>query len=101
MANNPILCEPGIKYFVKKSLIDSHKFKERHSNIIYNVSMLLVFIITLGLILYYRYKGKLTHGERIIKNRRKKEYIVSKLQQLSAIKKNNNMITNLPSLNTF
>ena len=27
MNNSPILCEPGIKHFLKSSLNESHKFK--------------------------------------------------------------------------
>lgn len=101
MNNNPILYEPGIKSFLKNSLNQSHKYKEKYINMFYNIGMLVVFLIILCAILYTRYKGKLKPSEVALKNRQKKEYIVSKLQQLSAIKKNNNMITNLPSINSF
>lgn len=96
MNTNPILCEPGIKYFLRTSLKESHKFKERYINFFYNIGMFGLFVTVLFSILYYRYKGKLTPGEIALKNRRKQEYIVSKLQQLSDIKKNNNMLTDLP-----
>tara|TARA_B110000483_G_scaffold68665_1_gene85758 strand:+ start:9527 stop:9832 length:306 start_codon:yes stop_codon:yes gene_type:complete len=101
MNNIPILYEPGIKSFLKSSLNQSHKYKEKYINTFYNIGMLVVFLIILCAILYTRYKGKLKPNEVALKNRQKKEYIVSKLQQLSAIKKNNNMITNLPSINSF
>ena len=96
MNTNPILCEPGIKYFLRTSLKESHKFKERYINFFFNIGMLGLFVIVLFSILYYRYKGKLTPREIALKNRRKQEYIVSKLQKLSDIKKNNNMLTDLP-----
>ena len=32
MNTSPILCEPGIKYFLKSSLNESHKFKEKYIN---------------------------------------------------------------------
>tara|TARA_B000000477_G_scaffold75194_1_gene63240 strand:- start:388 stop:687 length:300 start_codon:yes stop_codon:yes gene_type:complete len=96
MSSNPVLCEPGIKYYLRSSLKESHKFKEKYINFFYNIVMFCLFILVLFSILYYRYKGKLTAGEIALKNRRKQEYIVSKLQQLSAIKKNKNMITDLP-----
>jgi hypothetical protein len=48
----------------------------------------------------YRYKGKPTPAEIELKNRKKQEYIVSKLQQLAIEKKKNtvntSMITGLP-----
>jgi hypothetical protein len=59
----------------------------------------MLFMIVLFSILYYRYKGKLTPGEVTVKNRKKQEYIVSKLQQLSAIKQNKTMLTDLPLFN--
>tara|TARA_Y100000996_G_C22240569_1_gene527525 strand:- start:315 stop:617 length:303 start_codon:yes stop_codon:yes gene_type:complete len=96
MSTNPILCEPGIKYFLRSSLKESHKFKERYINFFFNIGMFGLFVIVLFSILYYRYKGKLTPSEIALKNRRKQEYIVSKLQQLTDIKKNNNMLTDLP-----
>ena len=78
MDSNPILCEPGIKYLLKSSLNESHKFKEKYINFFFNVSMLIFFIVILCCILYYRYKGRLTPSEIAIKQRREKEYIVSK-----------------------
>lgn len=101
MDNKPILCEPGIKYFLKSSLNESHKFKEKYMNFFFNISMLIFFILLVTVILYYRYKGRLTPSEIAIKNRREKEYIVSKLQQLSAIKTKNSMLTDLPTFDTF
>ena len=101
MNSSPILCEPGIKYFLKSSLNESHKFKEKYINFFYNISMLLVFIALLSAILYYRYKGRLSPNEIALKNRRKKEYIVSKVQHLAARKTRNNMVTDLPTLPTL
>jgi len=101
MDSKPILCEPGIKYFLKSSLNESHKFKEKYINFFFNVSMLIFFIVIVCCILYYRYKGRLTPSQIAIKHRREKEYIVSKLQQLSAIKTKNNMLTDLPTFDTF
>lgn len=96
MSVNPLLCEPGMKYFVRSSLKESHKFKEKYINLFYNIVMCSMFMAVLFSILYYRFKGKLTPGEVAVKNRRKQEYIVSKLQQLSSIKQNKTMLTDLP-----
>ena len=61
--------------------------------------MFVLFIIILGGILLYKYKGKITPIEREIINRKKQEYIVSKLQQISLIKKQTSerLITDLPN----
>lgn len=96
----PILCEPGMKYFINCSLKESHKLKEKNFNFFFNIILTLVFITFVSCILFYRYKGRLTKKDIEIKNRKKQEYIVSKLQHLSAIRENNNlnMISELPAL---
>ena len=96
----PILCEPGMKYFINCSLKESHKLKEKHMSLIFNIVMTLSFIVVVSSILFYRYKGRLTQRDIEIKNRKKQEYIVSKLQHLSAIREKNNlsMISELPVL---
>lgn len=98
-AATPALCEPGVKYFIGGSLKECHKFKERHASMLFNIAMTFVFLAAVSGFLVYRYKGRLTPSEMAVKNRKKQEYIVSKLQMLSAIKqqKSQNMITNLPS----
>jgi len=61
--------------------------------------MLIIFFGVLAGFLIYRYKGKETKKQIAINNIKKQEYIMSKLQKLSAIKetRNTDMITNLPS----
>ena len=95
----PILCEPGVKYFVSNTLKECHKFKERHWSFFFNIGASVFLMVAIGGFLYYRYKGRLTHMEIALKNRKKEEYIMSKLQYLSAIrqKKSQDMITNIPS----
>ena len=95
----PALCEPGVKYFIGGTLKECHKFKERHMSMIFNIAMTFMLVAVVSGFLVYRYKGKLTPSELAIKSRKKQEYIVSKLQLLSAVKqkKSQDMITNLPS----
>jgi hypothetical protein len=96
----PILCEPGMKYFINCSLKESRKLKEKNSSLIFNIVMLLSLIAAISSILFYRYKGRLTKRDIEIKNRKKQEYIVSKLQHLTAIREKNNLslISELPVL---
>jgi hypothetical protein len=98
---NPKLIEPGVKYFLNGTLKECRKFKDKNETIFFNIYMACILTIVIGGFLLYRYKGKLTPVELEIKNRKKKEYIISKLNQLAYLRKtqgiDNNMITSLPS----
>lgn len=98
--NSPSLIEPGIRYFIGGTLRECYKFKERHINTLFNIGMTIMLIVLVSTVLVYKYKGRLTPIELALKNRKKQEYIVSKLQQISIHKKlknyNENMITDLP-----
>ena len=95
----PKLVEPGVKYFFNATLNQCRIIKEKYYNFIFNVIMLILFILIVSSILYYNYKGRITKEERDIKLRQKQEYIISKLQFMQEIKKNNNLITELPIWN--
>lgn len=101
MNNTSSLIEPGIKYFIGSTLKECHRFKFSHYSVIFNIAMCLLFILVVGGFLMYCYKGKLTPAEIELKNRKKQEYIISKLQQLAFYKKtqsqNQSLITDLPS----
>jgi len=96
---NTTLVEPGVKYFISCSLKQCRDFKDKYINVIFNVTMLIFFILFISGILIYKYKGKMTPIEMEIKNRKKQEYIVSKLQQIALIKKQTSerLITDLPN----
>tara|TARA_Y100000389_G_scaffold40206_1_gene34742 strand:- start:9 stop:326 length:318 start_codon:yes stop_codon:yes gene_type:complete len=100
MDSLPTLIEPGVKYFIGGTLKECKKFKEQHISLLFNIFLLIGFFIVLAIILFYRYKGKLTYQEIAVKNKQKKEYIISKLQQIAIEKKkqqtNSNLITDLP-----
>ena len=94
----PRLIEPGVKYFLNGTLKECRRFKDKHATILFNIIMVFVLIVVVGGFLMYKYKGKLTPTEVYIKNRKKKEYIISKLQQLAYLRKtqSQSIITNLP-----
>ena len=98
MDGSPVLCEPGVKYFISSSLKECHKFKERNLSFFFNIGMVFLFIVLVGGFLVYKYKGKLTPSEIAAKKQREKNYIISKLEQIAAAKhlQNQSMITNLP-----
>ena len=98
----PKLIEPGVKYFFKGVLKECHTYKQKNYNLIYNISLFVLFFLILGIILFYRYKGNKTPQENYQKNIQDKEYIMSKLVYYNRAnlenkqKVQNNMITNLP-----
>ena len=60
--------------------------------------MFIGFLIILGLILLYKYKGRLTNEEKHTKNEEKQKYILSKIKHLQEAKKiaQQELITGLP-----
>uniref|UniRef100_A0A6C0EU76 Uncharacterized protein n=1 Tax=viral metagenome TaxID=1070528 RepID=A0A6C0EU76_9ZZZZ len=99
--NKPTLIEPGVKYFLNETLKQCHIFKNKHNNHIMNIVLLSGFFLLLGLILLYKYKGKLTPADKIIKNNEKKQYILSKIKnyQDAKLRAQQDLITGLPHWN--
>ena len=94
----PFLTESINKYLIKKSLREVRNFKNYYFTILINVSLCIIFIGSIALILYYRYKGKLTLEEKAIKENLKKQYLFEKLHKISyeKSKEHKNLITELP-----
>ena len=93
------LVEPGVKYFIGNSLKQCREFKNKYYNIFFNIGIFIALVLSISLFLMYKYKGNITPAEREMKNRKKQEYIVSKLQNISQIKKDisQRIITDLPN----
>ena len=60
----PSLTEPGVKYFLNETLKQCHIVKNQFHNTVINVGLLIGFLLVLGLILLYKYKGRLTDVEK-------------------------------------
>lgn len=97
-SDKPLLTEPGVKYFIGETLKQCHQFKEKHQNMIFNIGLLIAFLLCLAMILLYKYKGKLTPDEIEEKERIKKQYILSKIKnyQDAKIRAQQELITGLP-----
>jgi len=80
----PILTEPGVRYFLSKSLEQCHKVKDYYHTQTFNLTVGIAFFICLGIFLYLRYKGKPTPEEVETKKRKQQEYILSKLKMVNA-----------------
>lgn len=98
MDSKPFLTDPNVKYYFKNVLSDCNKVKLKYNNLIFNIILIIIFILILSIILYSRYKGNITPEEIKDKRQKEKQYIISKLVQLSDHKKkqSQNLITNLP-----
>lgn len=94
----PMLTEPGVKYFINETLKQCHHFKEEYQNTLFNIGLLFIFIIILGILLLYKYKGKLTPEEIEQKENTKKQYILSKIKnfQDAKLRAQQSLITGLP-----
>jgi len=93
----PELTEIQSKYYIHNSLKDVRKFKNKYITIFVNIFLLLLFILAISGLLLYKYKGKPTQEEKLLKQRQQKLYLFQKLQQYSHDKqKEQELITNLP-----
>lgn len=94
----PSLTEFDTRYYIRHSLKESRKFKDKYITIFVNILFFLIFVFFLGGILLYKYKGKLTPQEKKNNEEKKKQYIFQKLHQHACDKqmKNQSLITNLP-----
>jgi hypothetical protein len=64
-----------------------------------NVGLFVSFLIVLGLILLYKYKGRLTPSEKARQDREKQEYVLTRIKQLQENKRraHQELITGLPN----
>jgi uncharacterized membrane protein YciS (DUF1049 family) len=94
----PTLIEPGVKYFLNQTLKQCHITKSTFQNFIFNIGLFIIFLLILGFILIYKYKGRLTQIEKEKKNKEKQQYILSKIKMVQESKKqaHQELITGLP-----
>jgi hypothetical protein len=95
----PELTEPGVKYFLNQTLKQCHIIRNNFHNTIFNIGLLFAFLLLLGLILLYKYKGKLSPVELEEKNKEKQQYILSKIKNFQEAKRiaHQELITGLPA----
>jgi hypothetical protein len=94
----PFLTEPGVKSFLNSTLKQCHEFKVNYYNYMFNIGIFIGFLILLGGLLLYKYKGKLTDEEKRQLDNVKQQYILSKIKnfQLSKQRAKEELITGLP-----
>ena len=97
----PELIESNVKYFLNSTLENTHKFKEKYYNNIFNIILFLGLSLLIIVILIVKYKGNKGTKELELKKSRDKQYIIQRLLKIkkdNIIQRNidNNLITNLP-----
>ena len=98
MNNNIKLIEPGVKYFLSKSLEECKKYKIKHNNIKINMILLISLFLFISSLLYYKYKNRPTLDDKDNKEYLKKTYILNKIKDLNIKQQElyKKSITNLP-----
>ena len=96
--SKPSLVEPGVKFFLKETLKQCRNFKEKYNNTLFNIGLTILFFIILGILLLYKYKGKLTPEEIEENENNKKIYVLSKIKnyQEAKLRAQQQLITGLP-----
>lgn len=96
---NAKLIEPGMKSFIKSALKKSRNIKLKYYNFYFNISLAIIFVLSISGFLIYKWKGKLTPLEKQIKLKKQKQQIFEKLKTIEHIKNDKHMITDLPKWN--
>ena len=97
--SKPLLIEPGVKYFLSETLKQCREFKNKYNNILLNTGLFFLFLLLLGVILLFKYKGKLTPSEKAQRNYQQHQYILTKIRNFQEAKKraSQELITGLPA----
>ena len=107
MLEHAELVAPGVRNFISGVLRQCRNTKDKYYTIIFNLSMITLFVVLIGGFLYYKYKGKPTQQEIQERKRKEQEYIMKKIgthietRKKQEIFKNidSTLITNLPNWN--
>lgn len=91
---NPTLVEPSIKSIMNSQLNNCKKDKFLRNSMILNIFLFFVISSIVSVILFIQYKGKQNIEDRINKDNKKRNYILSKLQVLQKMKES--QFTNIP-----
>jgi hypothetical protein len=85
----PSLVEPTIKVIMKQQLNVCNKDKFQKNSLILNLVIGFIIIFIISVILYIKYKGKQDIKTIKDRERKKKEYILSKINNYQKMKNKN------------
>ena len=90
--NSPVLVEPTIKMVLNSELRMSNEYKFEQNSLLLNIGLFIAFVVFF--VLWYCYKGKQDPFLNQEKEKKKREYILSKLQHYQKMKQET--FTNIP-----
>ncbi len=92
--NGPSLVEPTIKKVLNSELRMSNEYKFEQNSLLLNMGLFIIFVVSVSFVLWYCYKGKQDPFLKREKEKKKREYILSKLQHYQKMKQE--VFTNIP-----
>ena len=93
----PRLIESNVRHYLGYSLGKCHEYKSQIYSWVFNIGIFFVFVITVGLVLYFKKRRELSPWEREEKMLREQNYILSKIREYQIDqKRHSSMITDLP-----
>ena len=102
MSDAPCLVEPDVRFFIENSLKKAHEYKMNTYSFFFNFSVVFIFVVVFGGVLYYRYKTKPTPYEIHQKMQKDQATIMSKIQMYQDDKKRSSYsgMTKIPFVDT-
>ena len=79
-----MLCEPGVRRMLGMSLKSCTARRNRHYSILFNLTVAVVGIATVGVWLYARYKGRKSRAQAREDNQLSHRRVIEKLRMYSA-----------------
>ena len=73
------LVESGTRKYIRMMLIRSHRFRERHYNIMFNLTVGLLFFGLVGGVLYYKHVTKEKRSDKYRRKLESRRYVIDKL----------------------
>ena len=93
----PRLIEPRVRGYLYDTLHKCHEYKTTFYSWVFNITMFVIFILTISTVLYFCKKKQLTPQEKAEKMLSDQNYVLSKIRQYQMDqKRKSTMIIDLP-----
>jgi hypothetical protein len=93
----PRLIEPRVRGYLYDTLHRCHEYKSSFYSWVFNITLFVIFILTMATVLYFCKKRKLSPQEKADKMLSDQNYVLSKIRHYQMDqKRQSTMITDLP-----
>lgn len=99
MSSNPLLIEPGVKYFIDETLKQCNSAKKKYNEHLLNFGLFVGFVVIVGGILVYLHKNRYKNNvKKEIAKQQYNEYVVGLVKKINETrcKEEGTKITDLP-----